>query len=129
MDYSEDPQSAPQGGDLGYISESQLQQIPPQLRDVVLKAQPGNVSVLSANGAHTLVLLVAREAAGQRELSTPAVRDGINTQLRERKEQLLRVAFLTALRNDAKIANYLARQIVDGAAKPAAPAPAPSPGK
>jgi peptidyl-prolyl cis-trans isomerase SurA len=131
MDYSEDPQSAPQGGDLGYISESQLAQVPPQLRDVVLKAQPGNVSVLSAGGAHTLVLLVAREPAGQRELSTPAVRDGINTQLRERKEQLLRVAFLTSLRNDAKISNYLARQIVDGAAKPAAPAPAPaaSPGK
>ena len=131
MDYSEDPQSAPQGGDLGYISESQLAQVPPQLRDVVLKAQPGNVSVLSAGGAHTLVLLVAREAAGQRELSTPTVRDGINTQLRERKEQMLRVAYLTTLRNDAKISNYLARQIVDGAAKSAPPATAPaaSPGK
>jgi peptidyl-prolyl cis-trans isomerase SurA len=131
MDYSEDPQSAPNGGDLGFISESQLAQVPPQLRDVVLKAQPGNVSVLSAGGAHTLVLLIAKEPAGQRELSTPAVRDGISSQLRERKEQLLRVAYLTALRNDAKITNYLAKQIVDNAAKvvtPPSPAPA-APGK
>lgn len=123
-DYSEDPQSAAQGGDLGYISASQLAKAPAELRTVVAKAEPGNVSVVSAGGAHTLVLLVAREPAGQRELSTPAVRDGIRTTLRERKEQLLRAAYITASRGDAKIANHLARLIVDGQVKPAAPAPA-----
>jgi peptidyl-prolyl cis-trans isomerase SurA len=125
MDYSEDPQSAPQGGDLGYIAASALAQVPAQLRDVVLKTEPGNVSTVGVGGAYTLVLLVAREPAGQRELSTPAVRDGINSNLRERKEQLLRVAYITAARNNARIVNHLARMIVDGQVK-ATPAPVPS---
>jgi peptidyl-prolyl cis-trans isomerase SurA len=123
MDYSEDPQTAPQGGDLGYIPASALAQVPQQLRDTVLKTEPGNVSVVSAGGAHTLVLLVAREQAGQRELTTPSVRDGINSTLRERKEQLQRAAFVTVSRNNAKIVNYLARMIAEGHFKPAAPPP------
>jgi peptidyl-prolyl cis-trans isomerase SurA len=132
MDYSEDPQTAPQGGDLGYIPASALEKAPQQLRDTVLKTEPGNVSVVSAGGAHTLVLLVAREQAGQRELSTPSVRDGISNTLRERKEQLLRAAYVTVSRNGSRIVNYLARLIVDGHFKPAIPPPtlAPkSPGK
>jgi peptidyl-prolyl cis-trans isomerase SurA len=118
MDYSEDPQSAPQGGDLGYISATSLAKAPAELRNVVTKSEPGNVNVVSAGGAHTLVLLVARESAGQRELGTPAVRDGIRTTLRDRKEQLLRAAYITTSRNNAKIVNHLARQIVEGQIKP-----------
>src|SRR5262245_4609341 len=113
MDYSEDPQSLERGGDLGMVSESQLKQVPPQLRDSVQKAQPGNVSVVSSNGAYTLVLLISKEAAGQRDLTTPGVRDDISNSLRDRKEQLLRAAYITVARNDAKIVNHLARQIVD----------------
>lgn len=128
MDYSEDPQSLEKGGDLGFISASALAQVPPQLRDVVLKAEPGKVSVVSAGGAHSLVLLVAREVAGQRNLATPGVRDGISGNLRERKEQLLRAAFITTARHDSKIVNHLARQIVD--AKSKAPSLVPTkPGK
>jgi peptidyl-prolyl cis-trans isomerase SurA len=92
--------------------------VPPALRDIVLKAEPGNVSVASAGGAHTLVLLIAREPAGQRELSVPAVRDGIRTTLQDRKEQLLRAAYITSARNGAKIVNHLARLIVEGQVKP-----------
>ncbi len=117
MDYSEDPQSAPQGGDLGFISASQLAKVPPQLRDSVMRAEPGNVSLVGGGGVYTLVLLVAKEAAGLRELSTPEVRDGINTTLRDRKQQLLRVAYITTWRNNAKIANHLARQISEGQIK------------
>jgi peptidyl-prolyl cis-trans isomerase SurA len=117
MDYSEDPQSAPNGGDLGFISASQLAKVPAQIRDSVMKAEPGNVSLLGIGGAYTLVLLIAKEAAGQRELSTPEVRDGINTNLRDRKQQLLRVAYLTMWRNNSQIMNYLARQISEGQLK------------
>ena len=46
-----------------------------QLRDTVLKTNPNSVSVVSAGGAHTLVLVLAKEAAGQRDLNTPGVRD------------------------------------------------------
>jgi parvulin-like peptidyl-prolyl isomerase len=121
MDYSEDPQSALVGGDLGFLPASQLQQAPAPLRNAVLAAEPGAVSQVSADGAHALVLLVAKEAAGQRSLSSPGVRENISTMLRDRQEQLLRAAYLTVLRTDADIVNHLARQIV---AQPATPPPA-----
>ncbi|MEW6323269.1 MAG: peptidylprolyl isomerase [Acidobacteriota bacterium] len=110
-DYSEDPESAPRGGDLGFMPQSALNQAPPALRDAVLKATPGTVSVVSGGGAHTLVLLVAKEEAGQRDLAT--VRDRIAGQLRGRKEQLLRTAYLAAAQTDADVVNYLARRIVE----------------
>ena len=74
MGYSEDPESAPRGGDLGLVPMSRLKQAPPQLRDAVLNKEPGTVNVASMGGAHTLVLVVAHEPAGQRDLSTPGVK-------------------------------------------------------
>ena len=68
-------------------------------------------------GAHTLVLVVAHEPAGQRDLSTPGVSDRITEALKARKEQLLRAAYLTAARSDADVVNYLARRIVEGQGK------------
>ena len=59
-DFSEDPQSAPRGGDLGFVPLSALQKAPQALRDAVLKTAPGTVSVVSNNGGHTLVLVVAK---------------------------------------------------------------------
>jgi peptidyl-prolyl cis-trans isomerase SurA len=117
MDYSEDPQSAPRGGDLGFVPVSKLKQAPPRLRDAVLKVQPGTISVVSEGGAHTLVLVVAHEPAGQRDLSMPEVRQSITGTLRTRKEQLLRTAYVTAVRGDAKVVNYLARRLVESRGK------------
>jgi peptidyl-prolyl cis-trans isomerase SurA len=127
MEYSEDPQTAQRGGDLGYVPVSKLQQAPPALRDAVLKVAPGTVNVVSQGGAHTLVAVVAHEPAGQRDLSTPAVKESITTALRGRKEQLMRTAYLTAVRTDAEVVNYLARRLVESQGKvptmaPAAPA-------
>ena len=67
-DYSEDPRSAPRGGDLGCVPVSALQKAPPALRDAVLKTTPGSVRVVSNGGAHTLVLVVAHDTAGQKDL-------------------------------------------------------------
>src|SRR5262245_34905776 len=39
--YSEDPESAPRGGDLGLVPVSRLKQAPPALRDAVLNNAPG----------------------------------------------------------------------------------------
>jgi len=113
LGYSEDPESAPRGGDLGFVPISALQRQPPPLRDAVLKAAPGTVNVVSGGGAHTIVLVVAQEKAGQRDLSTPNVRERITGTLRGRKEQLLRAAYLTTVRTDAKVNNYLARRLVE----------------
>jgi peptidyl-prolyl cis-trans isomerase SurA len=123
-DYSEDPETAPRGGDLGFVPLSALKTAPPALRDAVLQLQPGNVRVVSQGGAHTIVLLVAREAAGQRDLTTPAVREGITSTLRGRREQLLRAAYLTTIRSDAKVVNYLARRLTEAQGKMPALAPA-----
>ena len=112
-EFSEDAQTAPQGGDLGFIPLSALKQASAPLRDAVVKATPGSVQHVTAGGAHTLVLLVARENAGQRDLASPGVKDGIMQQIKGRKEQLLRTAYLTAARADAQVTNFLARQIVD----------------
>ena len=113
MGYSEDAESAPRGGDLGFVPVSKLKQAPPQLRDAVLNKAPGTVNVVSAGGAHTLVLVAGHEPAGQRDLSTPGLRDRISETLRTRKDQLLRAAYLTAVRNDAKVVNYLARRLLE----------------
>ncbi|MCA1584822.1 MAG: peptidylprolyl isomerase, partial [Acidobacteria bacterium] len=125
-DFSEDPQSAPRGGDLGFVPVSTLQKAPPALRDAVLKASPGTVRAVSSGGGHTIVLVVAKEAAGQRDPSMPEVREGIISTLRGRKEQLLRAAYLSAIRNDAVVVNHLARRLVESQGKmpsltPAAP--------
>jgi peptidyl-prolyl cis-trans isomerase SurA len=122
--YSEDPQSAPRGGDLGLVPISRLKQAPPQLRDAVLNKTPGSVNVASANGAYTLVLVVAHEPAGQRDLSTPGVKDRIADNIKARREQLLRSAYLTAVRSDAKIVNHLAHRLLES--KSAVPTLQPS---
>jgi peptidyl-prolyl cis-trans isomerase SurA len=125
-DFSEDPQSAPRGGDLGFIPISRLQQAPPALRDAVLKSEPGSVRVVSNAGAHTIVLFVAKDTAGQKDPSMPAVKEAITNGLRGRREQLLRAAYLTAIRNDAKVDNIFSKKLValNGKAIPSAPAAA-----
>jgi peptidyl-prolyl cis-trans isomerase SurA len=117
MDYSEDPESAPRGGDLGLVPLSRLKQAPPQLRDAVLMGTPGSARLVSGGGAYTIVLVVSHEPAGQRDLSTPGVRERISESIRARREQLLRGAYLTAARSDAKVVNYLARRIVESQGK------------
>jgi peptidyl-prolyl cis-trans isomerase SurA len=130
MDYSEDPQTAPRGGDLGFVPLSQLNQAPPLLRDAVLKTNVGSVSKVSSGGAHSLVLVVAKEEAGQRDLSMPGVKDGIMTNIRNQRTALLRNAYLTAARADASVTNYLARQVVQSTGKaPAASLLPAAPGK
>ena len=127
-DYSEDTESTPNGGDLGFVPLSALKQAPPMLRDAALKSAPGTVSHVSANGAHTLVLVIDKEEAGQRDLKSPGVKDGIATSLKAKREQLLRTAYLTAARADAAVTNFLARQIVTAQGKSPSIAPI-GPGK
>jgi hypothetical protein len=44
------------------------------------------------------------------------MRDQITATLRGRREQLLRMAYLTAIRGDAQVVNYLARRLVENKA-------------
>jgi len=123
-DFSEDPETAPRGGDLGFVPVSALQQAPPQLRDAVLKGTIGSARVLRANGAYTVVVVVAKDAAGQKDLSMPEVKQAITDGLRSRREQLLRTAFLGALRNGAVVENLIAKRLVESQGKVPSVAPA-----
>ena len=54
----------------------------------------------------------------------PSVKDAISTTLKGRKEQLIRAAYLTALRNDAKVENVLAKKVLETKGKMPSFAPA-----
>ena len=125
MDFSEDAQSAPRGGDVGLIPVSSLRQAPPQLRDAVTKTSPGQVSLVSIGGGHTIVLMIGKEAAGQRDLSMPDVKQRITDTLRGRREQLLRTAYLAAARNKAAVVNHIAQRLVESQGKMPTLVPAP----
>jgi len=136
MDYSEDPNTATNGGDLGYIPESSLNapQTDPLLKKLVLGLKPGQVSPpIQLKDSTRILKLVAREAAGQRSVSDPQVQQMVRDTLRNRKEQLLRNAYLAVARDEAHVANYLALQVIETAGKlpeaarssaPASPLPA-----
>ncbi len=118
MDYSEDMNSAMTGGDLGYVPESALNQSDPALKKIVLGMKPGQVSPpIVLKDSIRILKLVTREAPGLRGLSDPQVQQSIRDTLRNRKEQLLRAAYLAVARDEAKITNYLARQVLEANGK------------
>ncbi len=127
-DHSEDPESAAQGGDLGFIPVSALNQVPPELRQLVLTTAPGNVRTVSAGGGHTFVYVMAREEAGQRDLNHPAVRDAITSGIRQQREQVFHAAYIAAARNEIDVVNHLARMVIEtGGAPPTLGATPPAP--
>ena len=61
------------------------------------------------NEGYRILKLMSREPAGQRELNDPRVQQTIRETLLNRKDQLLRGAYLEAIRNETLVENYLAR--------------------
>jgi peptidyl-prolyl cis-trans isomerase SurA len=120
-DYSEDPQTAPRGGDLGLVPVSRIKQAPPLLRQATLSTNVGAARAVSEGGSHTIVYVVSREQPGQRDLATPGVREQITQGLRAGREELVRAAYLAAARADAEVVNYLARRVVENQGKSLAP--------
>lgn len=117
MDYSEDSTAAT-GGDLGFIPESSLNQSDPILKRTVLSMKVGEVTPpIADKGGYRILRLIAKEPAGQRELTDIQVQRSISDMLRNRKEQLLRTAYLMEARDNAHVTNYLAQQIVESAGK------------
>ena len=116
-DYSEDPESSPRGGDLGFVPVSRLRQAPLPLQQAVINQPAGTINVVTLNGAYSIVLVVAHEQAGQRDPSMPQVHENISQTIRNRKELLLRTAYLAAIRNDAQVVNYVAKRLVESNGK------------
>ena len=123
MNYSEDSETSANGGDLGFTPESALQRTDPTTREVVMKLKPGQYSpvitvadpVSKRVVGFRIVRLVAKEPAGQREYGDPRVQQAIRTQLRDRREQLLKAAYYEVLRDGARVENYYADEILKNA--------------
>ncbi len=107
--YSEDPASAGNGGDLGYIGQSALDKTNPDLRKMVLSIPPGQVSgIIKTSEGYRILKVISKEPAGQRELNDPRVQQTIRETLLNRKDQLLKAAYYEVARDEAKVNNYLA---------------------
>ncbi len=119
MSYSEQPETAQNGGDLGFIPESSLKQDKAAF-DAIVKLKPGQYTgvlpVIDSNShqvfGYRIVKLISKEVAGQRELKDPRVQQAIREQLRDRREQLLKTAYYETIRNQAKVTNYFAEEIL-----------------
>jgi peptidyl-prolyl cis-trans isomerase SurA len=110
--FSEDPETAQNGGDLGFLPESALEK-DPQLARYIAQLAPGQISnVIRMGGGFSLLKVISREPAGQRELNDPNVQQRIRETLMNMKDQLLRTAYYEVAKNEAKVENYYAQTIV-----------------
>jgi peptidyl-prolyl cis-trans isomerase SurA len=118
QNYSEDANTAPNGGDMGFLPESTLEKASPDLRRMVMSLQPGAVSpIIHTQDSYRILKMISKEPAGQRDLNDPRVQENIRENLRNSADQLLRNAYFEVARNASKVENYLARSIVDNAGK------------
>ncbi|MCC6585502.1 MAG: peptidylprolyl isomerase [Bryobacterales bacterium] len=116
QNYSEDSNSAPNGGDMGFIPESSFEQAHPDLRKMVAALQPGQVSpVIRTPEGYRILRIVSKEPAGQRELNDPRVQQTIRETLINRKDQLLKAVYYEVSRNEAKVSNFLAQSLFEKA--------------
>jgi peptidyl-prolyl cis-trans isomerase SurA len=113
QNYSEDPNSAQNGGDLGFIPESALDKANADLRKAITSLRPGEVTpVLHTAEGYRILKLITREPAGQRDLSDPKVQQTIRETLINRKDQLLKAAYYEMARNEAKVVNYFVNGVI-----------------
>jgi len=122
MKYSEQPETAQNGGDLGFVPESSLKGDRGAF-EAVSKLKPGQYTavlpVMDPNShqiyGYRIVRLLGKEAAGQRELQDPRVQQAIREQLRDRREQLLKAAYYEIVRDQARVENYFAENVLNKA--------------
>lgn len=116
--YSEDAGTSANGGDMGYVPESQLEKLSPELRKMLDSLEPGGMSgILAMQDGFRILKVYEKEPAGQRDLNDPRVQTKIHETLLNRKDQLLQAAYYEVARNSAKVVNYMAQGIVDDAGK------------
>ncbi len=119
MAFSEQPETAQNGGDLGFVPESSLKN-DHMAYDAINKLKPGQFTPPLPVGdpnshqiyGYRVVKLISRESAGQRELTDPRVQQAIREQLRDRREQLLKTAYYDVIHDEAKIENFFAEEIL-----------------
>jgi len=125
--FSERPDNAQSGGDMGIISESQLKS-EPEVYTAINKLHKGQVTDVlplyevtpagkRAVGYAIYRLLDDKVEAGQHDLNDPRVQQKIREQLRNVRSQLLQNAYIEMLRDQARVENYFAEQIFKSGAQ------------
>lgn len=121
MNFSEEANTASNGGDMGFVAESALHSNP-EAFNAISKLKPGHITGVlplydnPSPGHHVIgyaiYKLISREAAGQRALNDPSVQQLIRQGLREGHAQLLKNAYFEVLHDEARVHNFLADQIL-----------------
>jgi peptidyl-prolyl cis-trans isomerase SurA len=118
MNFSEQPETAPNGGDMGFVGESQMH-ADPAIFAAVTKLKAGEVTEIlplldgqtKRPVGYAIYKLLSRDPPGQRDLNDPRVQQAIRQQLREGRSQLLKAAYLEMVHDQAKVENFFAEQI------------------
>jgi peptidyl-prolyl cis-trans isomerase SurA len=126
IQFSEQPNTAPNGGDMGFIYESQMKQATdPATYASIMKLKPGETTeilpLLDAQSkrpaGYVIYKLISKEPAGQRDLSDPRVQQSIRKQLQDSRSQRLKNAYLEILQDETKVRNFYAEQVFKDTAK------------
>lgn len=118
MNFSERPETASNGGDMGFVAESQMH-ADPMVFAAVTKLKAGQITdilpLLDAQSkkpmGYAIYKLISLEPAGQRDVNDPRVQQAIRQQLHDGRSQLLKNAYFEMLRDQAKVENFLAEKI------------------
>jgi len=124
QNFSERQDTAPNGGDMGFVTESQMKG-DPNTYAAIMKLKAGETTdilpLLEANTrkpmGYSIYKLISKDLAGQRDLSDPRVQQAIRQQLHDSRSQLLKAAYFEMLHDQAKVQNFLAEQIFKNAAQ------------
>jgi peptidyl-prolyl cis-trans isomerase SurA len=124
MNFSESPETAPSGGDMGFHYESEMRS-DPTVFAAVTKLKAGQLTdILPLLDGQTkkpvgyaIYKLISREAPGQRDLNDPRVQQEIRQQLHDGRADLLKAAYLDILHDQAKVENFFADLIFKNDAK------------
>ncbi len=115
--YSEDPSSAPAGGDLRFQPIESIGAVDPVIAEAILEMREGETypQILPTRFGFHLLKLFEIDEGGQKELSDPQVEAQIRQILFDQQDQTLRTAYYETIRNTARVENLLAQRILDRA--------------
>jgi parvulin-like peptidyl-prolyl isomerase len=115
---SEDPQSVPRGGDLGFFTEDQLKQsgFPQEMISRFLgPMEVGKITdPFQSNGRWTIFKLTDRRLQNENlTLENPEVRKDATESILNQRKQILNAAMLEVAMREAKITNNLAQDMLN----------------
>ena len=125
MNFSENPQTSSNGGDMGMIPEAQLKANPSVFSAISGMKAGQDTGIIpfpdqsdpKKVGGYAIFRLIEKADKGQRDLSDPRVQQAIRQQLHDSRSQLLKAAYSEILHDQAKVQNFLAEDIFKNDAK------------